>query len=282
MFVLNFRWIRLRVRYVLLLTLFGCGPKVEPIRGIGTAETLLAAAWNQDSLLAYQADFTVAVRSPDGGGSTVGGVIIHAPDRVRLELQTPFYTPLIALASDGSALDIWLHYAGVFLEGDDALSVVENTTNGAVGMRDLLVLLMGRLPLNGADVVELGWIEEEVGVRLAIDESFYAVARLEPESKTIRWFEIWRSLHIADGEDVLMLRVEVMDTMRVGRSWFPEELHVELPVIEWQIVLDVENWEALGVIPDVFDLTPNSDVPRADLVETIRALLTDEYGRPAE
>jgi hypothetical protein len=259
-----------------ILLMVACGPKHEPRQA---ADIELHQAWERQQSLALQARFNITIRGPDDEISTQGAMVLFAPDKIRLDVQTPLITPMFLLASDGSSLDIWLHRDGVFLQGSDALVVLEQITEGAIALEDVLVLMTGGLPLEGAEVSTVEWLDDEVHVRVQSSRQIYADVWLQPETDTVRLFEVRRD---GTGEDELIFRVELGDLMGVGRQELPEEMKIELPSIGWGVELEIRTWDELGVIPDIFTLAPPPGAQVHDLVETVRSLAESQGVHPLE
>ena len=47
-------------------------------------------------------------------GHNPGAMILHQPNRARLDIMTPLQAPMMLMASNGTALHMWLHRDGLF------------------------------------------------------------------------------------------------------------------------------------------------------------------------
>jgi hypothetical protein len=266
----------------LAIFLLGCAKKKDLKYGDVQARAEVVQAWERNLPFVLQARFNITIKGPESEGTTIGAMILHHPNRVRLDIQTPLQTPMLLMASDGTALHLWLHHDGVFLKGDNALSVLEQVTGGAIGLEDLLSFLTAGLPLKDAEILDVSWLEDEVQVRLHGAEGVYIDAVLNPKLDTIRSLEVIREGSTEAKEDELMMRVDIPDLMYVGRHRLPEEMTIELPGVGWGIELEVHTWDELGVIPEVFTLTPPPGAQVQDLVETVKALAESQGVHPPE
>ncbi len=230
---------------------------------------------------ALRGRFSVRLDSPGASGTVQGAVILHQPDRFRVELLTPFGTPLLYVASNGSALHAWSQRDGVFYRGNDAARVLDQLTGGAVGLADVNAVLTGMLPLPDAPVEALSEDDEGM-VRLTLqapnDVQLRAV--LDPKEELTRELLVVRtgqepSLPLAAGimpTGETMVEVRYDETRRVGRNRLPERVKVSLPTLGWTLDLDFQSWDELGQIPEVFELAPPNGALEQDLVETLRDL----------
>lgn len=233
---------------------------------------------------ALQGRFSVRLESPGSSGSTKGALILHRPDRFRIELLTPLGTPLLYLASNGKALHAWSQRDGRFYRGDDAGQVLAQLTGGAVGLADVNALLTGMLPLPDAPIVSVD--EDEQGmVRLSLQapQDVRVLAILDPHELITRELRVVR---LDPGEDLpvqgmsdgvltggeTLVEVRYAEVKRVGGNRLPEQILVSLPTLGWSLELEFLSWDELGQIPEVFELVPPAGAVEADLVATLREL----------
>jgi hypothetical protein len=260
----------------LLALVFGLGCGAAPLRrGGADPAAVLDAARQRAVPYALQARFSVTIQGPDLTASTTGGLIVHRPDRFRIDVLTPLSTPLLLVASDGRALHAFLSGERVFYRGDDAARVLGELTGGAFGLADLVAVFTGTLPLAGAEVVALteraagGAVVELAAAPLPGGDRVGLRAELDADA-VVRAVQVSR---VAPGADpVSVIEVDTRDVTRVGRSRVPEELQVRLPTLGWTLDLAFSSWDELGQIPDVFALGPPAGATQADLVQTLREL----------
>lgn len=273
---------------LLSASLAGCAARRAARRAIDSREeTLLVtvdAVRGATAPFALRGRFSVRLDSPGASGTVQGAAILHQPDRFRIELLSPFGTPLLYVASDGRALHAFSHRDGRFFRGDDAARVLGELTGGAVGLADVNRLLTGLLPLPEAPLVEL--YEDEAGlVRLTLEapEDVRILAALDPKEELVRELRVVR---LGDGPPIevpgvagavmpageTLVEVAYTETMRVGRDRLPEDIRVSLPSLGWTLDLAFQSWDALGQIPEVFELAPPDGAVEQDLVQTLKDL----------
>jgi hypothetical protein len=209
-----------------------------------------------------KATFHIDVRLADGeGGSTIGALVLHPPDDLRVEIQTPFHTPLLLAATDGTAIHAYVTKGNVFLRGDDAVATLEAFVGGAIQPDDLLELLAGIPPLDDATLVSKEPIPG--GVRARYDGPAGTAIRIDVDAKVLalRSFEVHRG-------DSQIFVASYGEPLKGGP--YPESLHVRSPVLGLR--LDFRNWEELGSVPDVFSLEPPPNSVERDLLETLEEL----------
>jgi len=220
---------------------------------------------------ALQARFAIKVQGPDFSGTTSGAMILLDPDKLRIEVNGPVGTPLFILASDGKALHCWSQRDATFFRGDDGVAVLRELTGGTVATTDLISLLTGTLPLDGAPIVDLG-ADPDGAVRVVFQaaEGLRVRAAVDPQHELLRRVSLLQMGDDDDGTEVL--RVAYNDLMRVGNNRMPEEIDIEAPTIGWRAALEIHTWDELGRIPDAFALTPPSNAQEKDLVTTLKEM----------
>jgi len=263
----------------------GCAPRRAAQRAFDqSGDTLMVtvdAVRAAKAPFALQGRFSVRLESPGANGTVQGALILHQPDRFRIELLTPFGTPLFYVASDGRALNAWSQRDGVFYRGTDAERVLDQLTGGAVDLADVNALLTGLLPLPDAPIVGLSEDHDGlVQVILQAPEDVRVLAVLDPKDELTRELRVVRvdsesTLPITDeavpkGETLVELRY--LESMRVGRTRLPESVVVSLPTLGWTLELSFLSWDELGQIPEVFELAAPAGATELDLVATLQAL----------
>jgi hypothetical protein len=133
------------------LALAACAKEVRPARvPVDDPDRVVRELRGRDLPAGLSAPFRIKVEAPGRGGSTVGGLLIGAPDKVRVDVQTPLRTSLYMVATDGAALHVWDAQASTFYRGDDGVAALAALSQGAVQAVDVVQLLTGGLPLSGA------------------------------------------------------------------------------------------------------------------------------------
>jgi hypothetical protein len=210
------------------------------------------------------------VEGPDVGGGTHGALILHRPDRFRVEIQTPFRTPMLYLASDGQAMHAYVHQGNRFYRGDQATEVIAELTEGAMSAADVMEVFTGGLPLADAALTGAHWREDGM-VEATLDPGSGHVVEvvIDPRHRMVIGLEVQG----ADGTE--LLRFQVIDDMRMERARMPQEMELELPSMGWRLEIEVNAWDELGVIPDVFSLSPPPGAVELDLVQTLQQMAGD-------
>jgi outer membrane lipoprotein-sorting protein len=208
-----------------------------------------------------KATFHIDVRFEDDGGSTIGALVLHPPDDLRVEIQTPFHTPLLIAATDGKALHAYLAKGNVFLRGDDAVAALAAFAGGAIGPADLIDLLAGIPPLDATTLVSKEPIPG--GVRAKYDGPAGTSIRIDVDAETaaLRTFEVDRS-------DAQIFVASYGEPFK--GTPYPRSLEVKSPVLG--LGLEFQHWEQLGAAPDVFSLQPPPNSTERDLLEVLAEL----------
>ena len=258
----------------LALSLLACGPKAPSGRSPRVDPAIVVEKLRaQRASYALKGQFSISVRGPGTGGSTTGGLILHAPNSLRVDLLTPLRTPFYALSADGKALHLWSPRANTFYRGDDAVAVLGQLSGGAIQTADLLSILTADLPFANAPVLFAEVVPEGVHVLLGGPERARAEAWVNPRRRRV---ERLRFGLAADPQSspISQTYAEVVytDFMKVGREQLPEELVLTVPTLGWTVELEFDVWDELGVIPNVFTLAPPPGVVEKDLVGAITEL----------
>ena len=255
----------------MVLFLLGCAKHAPPLTE-PQIQAEVEQAWARSLPLALQARFQITVTGPEGSATTSGAMILHQPNRVRLDIMTPLQTPMLLMASNGTAMHMWLHRDGLFLRGDDALAVLEEVSGGAIGLSDVLKLLTAGLPMEGAAIEQAQWSENGIRLLLRGTDEATVEALIDPKQNTVKTLEVRRISEEDSSQTTPIMVVDIPDLMNVGKHRLPEEMSISLPTIGWSVELEVHTWDELGVIPEVFDLQPPPGAQQADLVEVIQGL----------
>ncbi|HCH66597.1 MAG TPA: hypothetical protein DFR83_27575, partial [Deltaproteobacteria bacterium] len=253
---------------VLAVPMVGCGPKKIPA---AAADQVVHEIRSRKLPRALQARFQIRVESNGQSGSTKGAIITHVPDQFRLEILTPLGTPMLSVASNGTAVHAWSQQLNTFFRGDDALAVLSELTGGAVTMSDVLQLLTGGLPLPDAPVLETTAREEGVWLVLAGPSDVRVRALVSPKKRLVRRVEIGRAATAESAEMVDLVAVfDVSDHMRIDGALYPEEMTIDIPPLGWTLELTFHTWDELGQIPAVFEMPVPPGANVADLEQTLR------------
>ena len=253
---------------ILAWALLACVHKasVEPSPRADELDAILARATSRVlPAPGLKATFHIDVRFEDDGGSTIGALVMHPPDDLRVEIQTPFHTPLLIAATDGKAIHAYLAKGNVFLRGDDAVAALAAFAGGAIGPDDLIDLLAGIPPLDAATLVSKESIPG--GVRAKYDGPAGTAIRIDVDADTaaLRSFEVDRS----DSQIFVATYGEPLKG-----TPYPRSLKVKSPVLG--LSFDFQHWEELGAVPDVFSLEPPPNSVERDLLEALEELNAPE------
>ena len=155
------------------------------------------------------------------------------------------------------------------------MAVLTELTGGVIGLTDLLDVLVGRLPLAGAAVLDLRSVDAGAQVVLGQPDlpDFRARAVLDPATLRLRSLDVAPAAGAAPtdlGAPVFTVRLD--GTTAVGDRLLPAGLTVSLPTLGWTVELSNLTWEALDEAPEVFSLPLPPGATEKDLVETLRAL----------
>jgi hypothetical protein len=271
------------VWWALLLSV-GCIKSRAPTNYVGDPEAVVAIARTRPRAEGLRARFSVKIKTPDMGGTTVGSVIIGHPDRIRVEIYTPFGSPLFYLVSDGQSLHAWQHRDRIFYRGDDAGEVLSRLTGGAVGIDDVIALITARLPMPSAEILHTGQVvfaEGGVVLELKGPEEVTVRAVVDPATGMVVRLRVWAGeMAPRDYGDGLIMDVHYEGRSRAGKVRLPKQVKIELPVMEWTITLNIKSWSEYLPPDATFQLVPPVGATQVELVEALKKMAEKRAARP--
>ena len=262
----------------------GCHKEVRPQRvAVDDPMRVVRELRERELPPGLSAPFRIRVQGPSNGGSTVGGVLLGPPNRLRVDVQTPLRTSMYMLASDGAALHVWDAQRSTFYRGDDAVAVMSELTGGAVSNSDLVRLLTGGLPLGEAPVLYAGVVENGVLVVVEAPKGLAVRAILDPRPASVRALTLGRLNPdcLSCELDGALLRLDVTAIYRLGPLNLPQELELSLPTIGWNVSLSFSRWEHQDPVDAAFVLAPPNGAVEKGLIEAISALATARSADPS-
>lgn len=262
-----------------LLLLVACGDRNGPRTAVDP-RSIAEDAWAREVPFALQGGYSVSIDAPSIGvrGTTRGGLLVHRPNRFRLEIFSPLGSPLFYAASD-TALSLYVVTQDIYFHTENAEALLRNVTGGAAGVEDLIALMTGRLPFQDAELMDAQRDRkaQESTFTFAGPKGTRAVVVLDDRLLTNKRIDAY------DSDDRLVLHAEYEDYMKTGRSRLPEEALIEVPLIEFTMELEFDGWDELGVIPDAFTLPDPGSARKVDLDELIqKAIEARESGEMPE
>lgn len=211
---------------------------------------------------ALRASFAVKLHVNDAILSTRGGLVLHAPDRFRLEVLGPIGTPALVIVSDGRALQVWNAADNVYYEAKDAASSLQALTGGAVSLSDVVRLLSAAMPLTEAPVRASTVGEDGPVITLEAGPQALVTATLDDRHALLR------DLVVSQGGQTYA-HLSYGKAQKVGRTWLPRSANVEIPALGVAAELEFQTWDELGQVPEVFSLPPPAGAEVKDLTEAL-------------
>jgi len=236
-----------------LLVLSGCAtlPASQPgtLAAGETGRTLLAE-WLRRSAepQSLQGVAKVRVQTPARTLNGTQVILAGAPDRLRAETLSPFGTPLLVLAANGTELAVLLPGDNLFYHGRATPENLGRFTRLPLRLADLVGILLSRPPLlayqqlNAFALADGGWrIELEAGQRRQLLRFDAALRLLEVH-------------YLTSGE--LQLRLAYGDYAEAG-DHLPRRIDLELPLQQTQARLLFDELELdRQLLPALFTLEP--------------------------
>lgn len=265
-----------------LLLFPGACSKKKPVPTITEpAVTILDQVRARSAPQTAQARFQIKVRSKllGVGGTTGGGLQVVRPGKARLEVFGPFGGNLVSLIADGERFAAILPRENRHLLALDAEELVRDATRGAVGLDEVIGLLVGQVPFGAAELQELSVLREVGRIQASYEgpQRVSVVLDLDPEQFTpIRLVATDR-----DGEDLLRVRYD--GWLELGEHLLPHKVELEVPSLDLFVGLRYASWQEPEALLSM-DPLPAPGVlaePLAEVLrQTVRAL--DQNGEAAD
>jgi hypothetical protein len=268
--------VRARVLW-LLLALSGC-PKGDRVDGAaGEPAAILDQARARPVPDPLKTRFSVKIRSKPLGiaGTVGGGLIVRRPGQGRLDLFGPMGGGLLTVASDGAGLSVLVIGKQQDLVATDAEQVLRDTTGGVAGLDDVLAVLVGDLPFDGAPVKSAVRVGPKPGDAPADadgpkpDDGILVILE-GPKDTTVEALldaELATPKHLvardANGKDVLTATYDAFAPAdAIGGALMPTRVEVYIPALDLSIEAKYRDWvtpeEPLGSFtldaPDGYDV----------------------------
>jgi outer membrane lipoprotein-sorting protein len=238
---------------LVLLALSGCAtlPVSQPgtLAAGETGRTLLAE-WLQRSAQpqSVQGVAKVRVQTPQRTLSGTQVILAETPDRLRAETLSPFGTPLLVLAADGTQLAVLLPGDNLFYHGQATPENLGRFTRLPLRLADLVGILLSRPPLltyqqlDAFALADGGWrIELAAGQRRQLLHFDAALRLVEVHYLTA---------------GVLQLQLVYGDYAESGDN-LPRRIELQLPLQQTQASLLFNQLEAdRQLLPALFTLEP--------------------------
>ena len=249
--------------------LISCGPK-KPLPGpdLDVAATLEMARARPIPERA-QSRFNIRVRSRplEISGSTGGGLVVDRPGRMHLEVFGPLGATLAKVTSDGTALGVMMPRDKQHLVADSAEDALREVSGGALGLDDLVGLLLGDLPFDAAELVGTTTLEDgEHELQLRSDTGIEVWVHLDPSLGTPSWLEA----RAEEGTTMVEATYGAFEESD-GFLW-PSEVEVFLPSVELTVGLKYRGFALIEQPPDIFEVATPEDYTRLDLEESLKRL----------
>ena len=228
-----------------------------------------------------RARFNVKIRSKplDIAGSTGGGLVIDRPGSARIDLFGPLGSPLLTVTSDGAGLSVLLIDKQRQLVATDAEAVLREATHGSAGLDDILAVLVGELPFEGAPLRSIepvgdGTKPDEDGIRVLLEgpRGTTVVALIDPELGTPKRIE-------ALDPKLGSLLVATYDRFEsVGDVLLPTRVEVTVPSVDLTLEARYREWSVLSEPPKAFSVQAPAGYTTESLEVALRRVI--EVARP--
>jgi hypothetical protein len=228
----------------LFLLMTGCVKTPEVL----SPDALLAAGQARKIPFAMRGKFSakLTVRG-ESFPSLPGAMILHQPDRFRIEMNAPIGGPVFTLVSNGSGVAMHLHRDKVTILEPEAQVFLSSFMGEGTGLKSLTSVLLGGVPL-----------QDERPVRTETDESGTRFVYAGPQGSELKIIlhpggELAR-MESLDSSGVLLFSMEHESLVQVEGKGMPKVSVIEIPSQEIHLRLKFSGWSELAKIPEAFGL----------------------------
>jgi len=133
---------------LLLLALAGCSaarPPLPPLPDVSAAELQTRLAQRQEAIRALRSEATIAVSSPERSGTARQFLIAARPDRLRIEVFSPFGTVFALTTADGD-LAAWVREENRVYRGDASPRNLSRWAGIDLAVADVVDVVLGGPP----------------------------------------------------------------------------------------------------------------------------------------
>ncbi len=243
------------------ILLCACGGIPKPKNFDDSPEPLLASIEERGAALkSLSANLKVDVWRESERVKVSQLIAVDAVGRLRIEVLSPFGSPLITLASDGSRLMIYDAKEGRFFLGPASADALGRLLPVELSPPELSNLLRGAIPMIEYTDSKVDWNRETGRYQLTLTgpERIQEI-EFEPEFLRVTQFEIRHTGSV-------LYTVRLGDYSGTGSAIVPKRIRFTVPSKNLRVDLSVTEVTLNPPIPDTtFTLTP----PRGILVEPL-------------
>ncbi|PLY04043.1 MAG: hypothetical protein C0624_06355 [Desulfuromonas sp.] len=246
------------MRVILLLLLLslagGCAkPVLEPLElypGLGE-ELLLKVKQQNARFQTLKGMASIKLRYGTRSMNFSNALVLQKPDRLRLEILSPFGASYLQASSDGERLSLYVPTKGRFYTGPPSSENLQLLTQMPIELEQMISLLLYEVPLLSGPVVAVE----------ARGQEGYVLTLQQGDRRQQLQFDRAKRLVGSYWYRGDLLDIEITYADFVYGSNFPAKIRLEQPRLEALLQTSFEDPETNVVIdPRLFSLTPPAGV----------------------
>ncbi len=196
-----------------------------------------------------------------------GGLVVDRPGRAWFALLNPLGQPVLTVTSDGADVAVTNTRDRQVVLAKGAAADLGLAADGAVGLDDVVALLVGLLPVD-ADKARFGEAEGGVGVRARGPAGTEITAVVDAGTGAPR------AVDVTDTEGKPLVHADYEPFALQGDAWLPTRVTLYVTPLDLRVDVRYKSWSFPDEAPDVFGITvPDgfSVVTPAELAEAMKA-----------
>jgi len=215
------------------------------------------------------------VKSAGLSGSTKGALVLNHPDDLRIDLVTPFNTPLAYIATDGNEINAWVQRNNVFFRGEDASAVFSKLMGGQTEITGALKALTGCLPIDNPVPSQTTIVNGDLQFTFPMGDDGALVVQVDPNLHTLSHLQVLSRQTTSELTPVLEVDYDNHSPIEDG-VLLPNELAIRFPSLQWDVALKFRSWTVTDLASDIFTITPPQGAVEQDLVEVLQNQLLND------
>lgn len=183
-------------------------------------------------------------------------ILIKKPYHLRMDILSPFGSPLLTLATDGEEINLQYHAKNRFFSGKAGEPNMAAILSPSLNIEELVLILTGGIPLIKFDESKSEVLWEEKGYRLSLQNNAARQDIIFDDKALYPTKSI-----IYDQQGTILLSLKMSNYTKSSSLNFPSSIEIFIPLEDYEMKVHYSHItlnETLGLEP--FNITPPDGV----------------------